>query len=120
MEADRLRPISVLEVTAHSVADGVAELREVVGFGENRRAERPRDVATFGGFHDNKQDVNHGRAPVERRWPGLSLRRSSHARMKTMMSPQRCGGTSSCHARSAGSRWQLKREARSDTARSGF
>jgi hypothetical protein len=44
MEADRFRPISVLEVTSHGLPDGVAELVKVVGFGEDRRADRARRI----------------------------------------------------------------------------
>ena len=53
MEPDGLRPGGILEVATHPVAPRIAELIEVVRFGEDRRADAACDVSRLGGFLDD-------------------------------------------------------------------
>jgi len=55
MEPDRGRTIGILEVTAHRIADRVAELIEVVGLREDRSADAACDVAAFRGLLNDEQ-----------------------------------------------------------------
>ena len=49
MQADHLRPIGIriVEVTADGVADHLAELIEIIRFGDDRCADRVGDVPGF-------------------------------------------------------------------------
>jgi hypothetical protein len=60
VEADRLRSIGIIEVTADRVTGRLTELIEIVRFGENRGPNGARDVPAFGRFLDDKQDFGHG------------------------------------------------------------
>lgn len=61
VESNCLRTLSiVIEVTAHRVADQRAQLLEIVGFRDDRRANRARHVPALSGFRDDEQQFGHG------------------------------------------------------------
>jgi hypothetical protein len=59
------------KVAAHGVAHGGAEFGQTIGLGEDLLAQRPCDVAAFGGFFDQEDDFIHG--PVRLRWTPIRL-----------------------------------------------
>jgi len=60
VQPDDFGSIRVVEVAAHRIAHHLAELVEIVRFGEDR-TDRAGRVPAFGGFLDDKQDLGHGR-----------------------------------------------------------
>lgn len=61
MKANRLRPVPVIEVTAHGIADGLAQLLEVITLGEDRGSDRPSRISAFCSFLDDEDDFSHER-----------------------------------------------------------
>src|SRR5258708_8502729 len=76
MQSDHLRPVRIrlIEVTADGVADHLAELLEIIRFGDDRRADGVGDVPALVGVLDDEEDLGHGETPGKWllefiRWP---------------------------------------------------
>jgi hypothetical protein len=59
MKADDARAFSFIEVATDSSADLLAQTIEIIRFGKNGLAQRPRDVASFDSLFDEKDKLAH-------------------------------------------------------------
>ena len=60
MQTYQLRCFPFVEVTAHGVTGTLMQLRECVGFGEDRFAHRLGNKPALWRFFDNEDDFAHG------------------------------------------------------------
>jgi hypothetical protein len=83
MKADELGHLSLVEMTAHGVADLPVELGDGVGLREDRRTHCPSGEPTLGGLLDDENDLVHRKptyhAPSWREtWGGQALNVHAH------------------------------------------